>query len=386
MRLRTLTSRIFVESIAQRYWPAWLVGTALILMQSGCQSAPPKPRSITAVGQMQHRRSVHTATLLPNGRVLMVGGKDDNGPQAMAELYDPDSGKFRMAGALSVARFHHTATLLADGRVLIAGGATAGGENMSPTTAAAELYDPATGTFQRTGDLTQSRSGHTATLLPQGKVLIVGGSTNGGSTSTLLTLDSVEIYDVASGKFTRISPLTDAREGHTATLLQNGQVLIAGGMKIGGGSPKEALLFDPRSNKFKTAAAMTSERAYHSTTLLQDGRVLLIGGVDNWSSLLPSAEFYNPANNTFTAFKDLIPARKKHTATLLQNGTVFVYGFTEGAQLFVPEKGSFETLDATLDYYTTVGHTATLLNNGQVLIAGGDNMVVVFSEAGVYTP
>ena len=178
-------------------------------------------------------RVLHTSTLLQNGKVLIVGGvlTSASDPVATAEVYDPATGTFTMTGAMATAREQHTATLLADGRVLIVGGTTSAPASLSSAwlatgtlnlqgTATAEIYDPSTGSFSATGSMAAARTFHTATLLPNGTVLVAGG---GDENST------AETYDPATGSFSITGGMEIGRSGHTATLLPNGSVLVAGG-------------------------------------------------------------------------------------------------------------------------------------------------------------
>ncbi|MGD0248584.1 MAG: kelch repeat-containing protein, partial [Candidatus Limnocylindrales bacterium] len=141
---------------------------------------------------------------------------------ASAELYDPKTGTFSLTGSMTTVRYAHTATMLSDGRVLIAGGYVGGGVNLK-SLASAELYDPKTGTFSLTGSMTTARVGHTATMLSDGRVLIAGGFD--GSK----VLASAELYDPKTGTFSPTGSMTDGRDSHTATMLSDGRVLIAGG-------------------------------------------------------------------------------------------------------------------------------------------------------------
>jgi hypothetical protein len=197
---------------------------------------------------------------------------------ALAQL----PGTFTQAGRMAVARYQHTATLLNDGRVLIAGGDSSYGALGPNTEASAELYDPATGTFSPTGSMTTARDGHTATLLPNGKVLIAGGGPRLGGVG--YSVASAEIYDPATGSFTATGAMIVERTAHTATLLNNGRVLIAGGLRRVVGStlseysyPRGAELYDPETGTFSATGDMSSGWA-DTATLLPNGKVLVAGG------------------------------------------------------------------------------------------------------------
>ena len=188
--------------------------------------------SWVTTGRMSTERAYHTATLLPSGKVLVVGGFNGSGAVSSAELYDPASGSWSNTGNLSTAREQHTATLLPSGQVLVVGGDSccpvlfesraAGWGGGSNSLSSAELYDPASGTWTATGSLVTARFRHTATLLPSGQVLVAGGADRD-------SLSSAELYDPASGNWTATGSLVTARTQHTATLLSSGQVLVAGG-------------------------------------------------------------------------------------------------------------------------------------------------------------
>ena len=174
---------------------------------------------------MSTGRSFHTATLLGNGKVLITGGSGNGTNSAAAELYDPVSKTFAPAGNMTVARAGHTATLLNNGKVLLTGeAATFGGDS----TTTAELYDPNMGNFTATNPMTSARSVHTATLLNNGQVLIAGGSGFffGGGVSD--SLSSAELFNPTTGSFTATADMTAFRESHTATLLGNGRLLLLG--------------------------------------------------------------------------------------------------------------------------------------------------------------
>jgi N-acetylneuraminic acid mutarotase len=266
---------------------------------------------------MNEPRDGHTATLLPNGQVLIVGGWNQNGRSSTAELYDPQTGTFEYTGSLIAPRQGMTATLLKDGRVLIAGGDSA--RRASQLTA--EIYDSAKKTFSSAGILNQGRMAHTATLLSDGRVLLVGGAS--GNQEVLAT---AEIYHPATGQFTLTDQAHLVRYKHTAVLLQDGNVLILGG-----------------SNE------------------------------KDWTGQYDSAEIYNVQMGTFAEISDMNQERFKlaDAAVLLANGNVLIAGgdrqieiFDSQSQTFIPD-GALDD-----DYYYSV---LTPLQNGQVLITGGYN-------------
>jgi hypothetical protein len=258
-----------------------------------------------------------TATLLQNGKVLVVGGG--------AELYDPATGAWSLTGNLNVPRFPQTATLLKNGKVLVTGGQD--DISRSPTDTA-ELYDPNTGAWSVTGRLNTARAGHTATLLQNGKVLVAGG-TNDGDFSVTFT----ELYDPTTGTWSITGSLNAARGGHTATLLPNGDVLVAGACNDGiyCGNNSSAELYNPITGTWSITGALNTPRFFHTATLLPNGQVLIAGGLyENFFSgteaFLDSAEIYDAAHGNWNTTANLNAPRLFHTATLLQNGKVLVVG------------------------------------------------------------
>ncbi len=336
-------------------------------------------------GTVTDPRENHTATLLNNGMVLIVGGADATGTTATAELYNPATGTFTATGSLNTARVYHTATLLNNGMVLIAGGYNyaAGGD-----LASAELYDPVAGTFTvATGSLTTAREYHTATLLGNGLVLIAGGYSD-----SVGFVPTAELYNPATGMFTvATGTLNTPRYAHSATLLNNGTVLIAAG-ESAIGFEASAELYVPTAETFSPTGSLSMARDGHTATLLNNGTVLIAGGQNPTNAALADAELYNPTAGTFAPTTgDLNNARYYHTATLLNNGTVLIAGGTNGlsiavAELYDPIAGTF-TNTASLNTARSE-HTATLLSNGTVLIAGGYTYPtdILASAAELYEP
>jgi hypothetical protein len=339
-------------------------------------------------------RNCHTATLLQNGMVLIAGGRDGNNPLSSAELFDPATGNFTATGSLVTSRCAHSATLLQNGKVLIAGGYNFGNNNSLPTLSSAEIYDPAAGTFSATGSLATSRTSHSATLLASGKVLVAGGaSTADGYTYT--TIGSAELYDPVAGTFSATGSLNTARVA-PATLLSNGQVLVAGGSSIGTGSPiGSAEIYDPTAGTFALTGSLVTARFANSSTLLPNGNVLIAGGQDANNNVL-TAEIYDPSAGTFSDTGSLNLGRTGQTATLLTSGQVLLVGggatsvaqqLLNSSELYDPASGVF-ILNASTNS-TRFYLSATLLNNGRVLITGQETSAITVTPpdpAELYEP
>jgi galactose oxidase-like protein/Kelch motif protein len=244
----------------------------------------PATGKFTTISKMTTRRARPSATLLENGNVLVAGGDDHDGRDgaiASAEIFNADTLRFQPTGSLHRPRQGQTATLLNDGRVLMAGG-TGGG-----LIARAELYDPKTGTFSETGSLITPRHKHTAGLLPDGRVLIAGGSDERDWNGNL---NSAEIYDPPSGKFSAAAFLNDSRFKlpDEAVQLSSGKLLVAGGSK-------QAEIFDPATGKFLVVAGEMSDKwHFMSETKLRDGSVLLAGGYPNSDQCTAQTWIYRP--------------------------------------------------------------------------------------------
>lgn len=335
--------------------------------------------ALVPTGDMTVRRSAHTATLLPNGKVLMIGGMSQEGDiLASAELYDAATESFASTGDMITARVSHAAVLLNDGRVLVVGGFVGRNE-----TASAEIYDPAAEAFTATGSLNIPRGGFTATRLNDGRVLIVGGADDD-------VLASAEIYDPTTGEFTEIAQMNEAREAHTATLLPDGRVLIVGGLQDGA-VLASAEIFDPANGEFSTVVSLNTPRHKHAAVLLQDGTVMIFGGADenDWEGRLSSVEIYEADTNIFTTASHQmnIPRFKLDTAVaLLENGQVIVAGGSTQVEIFEPLLEAFLPVENLLDADRFFS-TATLLEDGRVLIAGGyDYNIQATTSAWIYAP
>jgi hypothetical protein len=320
-------------------------------------------------GSLQTARVEHTATLLQNGKVLIVGGQDSlNRVLASAELYDPTTGNFTPTGSLSTARLGHTATLLQNGKVLIAGGLYfTGAGPVDPTNA--ELYDPAAGTFSFAGTMTQGLSSATATLLPDGRVFLFDGS------------NPSQLYDPTAQTFTTSASPLSSLSGITSTLLTDGTVLAAGGAPT-------AELYQPASGTFVATGNLNTERSFQTATRLNSGKVLIAGG-SGITTILNETELYDPSAKTFATSANMSIARDGHSSTLLNNGSVLIVGgqtpinYTGTAELYNPSNAIL--LGAGSLTFARASHTATLLANGAVLIVGGtDQQGRVLADSELY--
>jgi len=303
---------------------------------------------------MKQARTDHTATALPGGKILVVGGNDALGRSLLsAEVYDPASSTFSpTASKMTTARAEHSATLIsgcncpADGQVLIAGGTLF---SQGPTIRNAELYDPATGKFTATGAMKATRAMHTATLLTSGplagNVLIVGGISDESASNTA----SAELYDPTTGQFTSTGAMSMPREGHSATWLDPSVVTGALGGKVliaGGGEPRApsntAEVYNPQTGTFTPAGTMSTPRMLQAAMLLSNGQVLVAGGQSSETEFLTSAELFNPATASFSPTGKMINVQTAASATTLDNGLVLIAGGRSNpADLYDPAAGTF---------------------------------------------
>ena len=343
-------------------------------------------------GRLGTARHGHTATLLPDGEVLVAGG-GSGGFLASAEIYDPVSRTWRPTGSLKAERYVHTATLLKSGKVLVVGGFNSNGG--LPT---AELYNPSTGDWSLTGSPATPRSSHTATLLPDGKVLVTGGfgATNGPDhTSTS------ELYDPETGTWSATGPLSDARYGHTATLLWDGRVVVAGGFNSQKGYLNTTEVYDPATGAWSSSGPLSAHRFYHTATALPNGKVLLVGGHIPYGSTLASAELYDPTSGTWSGVKSLAASRGDHTATLLMNGAVLVAGGLGGqngegpplasAEFYVPPAGDVGSA-ANISTRGLVPDSSSVMIAGFIIQGGAQKKVIIrgigpsLSKSGITSP
>src|SRR5438552_4332429 len=304
-------------------------------------------------------RTGHAATALADGRVLITGGRDGAGTiVAIAEIFDPATETSTAVGALVTARVSHTATLLPNGRVLVAGGTSATGPLSS-----AEIFDPANpGAALRVLSATMgaARAGHTATLLKDGTVLIAGGDVAG----------TAEIFDPTTETFSStLLTMAAPRIGHTATLFSNDSVLLAGG------NTDSMELFTPADQKFTLdSQVMSAVHTGQEAISLSDTRLFFFGG-----DALNTIEEFNPSADTLTV--DGTMDAPASSTTLLANGKILVLR-PDLAGLYEPDAVAPNPAFTAFDE-TSVPGTSILLRNGQTATElPGDKTILVAGGAG----
>jgi WD40 repeat protein len=321
--------------------------------------------AITASGQ-------YTAPNTTNGSFHVVATSAQDPTKSGTANESIVASGFRPTGDMNAGRTAHTATLLPSGKVLIAGGDACFFFSFyyygNCLLDSAEVYDAGAGTFATTGKMSVTRDFHTATLLNNGKVLITGGHDA-----------SAELYDPTSGTFAPTGSMSVGRSSHTATLLASGKVLIVGG-QAASGALATAELYDPNNGTFAaTTGTMAAGRASHTATLLANGQVLIAGGSNSAGAALATTELYDPATGGFTAGTSMMSPRTFHTATRLSNGNVLVTGGIAKAN--GPSLSSAEVYDAVAGSFSATGpmmsardsHFAIVLANGAALVAGGSS-------------
>lgn len=334
--------------------------------------------SFTPVGNLPSPQRNAASALLTSGRLLIVGGIDAGSRLTSLVAFDPTSNTFSNIGNVDAS--YDSATVLPDGMVLLAGrgNLVSMGSNNSILTST-QLFDPSDNSLVSAAPMLEGVNSAAAVRLSDGRVLFVGGRivNNPGDAPTA----DAEIYDPVSGAFSFTGSMATPRYSHTATLLENGDILVAGGSSsaITGAPLASAELYNPATGAFSPAGNMSTAHANHSATLLMDGKVLIAGGSSQISdakdSVTAVAELYDPSTNTFTATGPLQTPREFHGATRLQNGDVLFAGGDDGSnvlnstELYGSENGSFTVADPMST--PREGFTAALLASGNVLVAGG---------------
>ncbi|NOJ91413.1 hypothetical protein HMI51_00395 [Corallococcus coralloides] len=369
----------------------------------------------TVLGSLQKVRHGHQAVLLPSGKVAVWGGwKPDYYPEDQAELYDPVTGTSSAAGTVPVRG--SDGVVLRSGAVLLTGGTSSSGTVVAPA-----LWNPVTGTLSPAGTLASPRTSHRALLLPDDRVLVVGGYS---ATAYAILAEGTELYDPATntwsaagrlgtrrsifaavtlasgqplviggasaarvldsaellplGAWRTVQPLTTARYSHTATRLDSGKVLVAGGIRDASSALATAEEYDPVADTWSLTPAMPVARYSHTAVALDGERVMVTGGLASTDVALASSLIYDATAGTWAGTRAMAVPRLLHTATRLPDGKVLVVGGHDGNNVFA----SAELYDPATDFWTSAGmlanarfgHTATLLANGKVLVVGGQDV------------
>jgi hypothetical protein len=348
-----------------------LATLAIVLMAiGGSMRAHAQTDTWVTTGALAEGRLHAASASLPDGRALIVGGSNESGFVASAEIYDPATGAWSSAGSLTTPREWLKAVTLLDGRVLVTGGEDGGW----PIFDTVELYDPTTNTWSLAAPMQQARTAHTITLLSDGRVLVTGGY--GG-----------EIYDPNSDSWSLTPDMAHYKFEHTATLLPNGKVLVVG-------YNVQPELYDPSTNTWSPAGTtLGPARAYHTATLLANGQVLVAGGVDSSLGLVALAEVYDPASNAWSPAGYLNNPRLDQGAARLPDGRVIVLGGTDlsgpypldSTEVYDPNANAWSIGPSMPDGRKKA--EVVSLRDGQVLVAGGEDVTHVRpTTAFLYTP
>ena len=332
----------------------YLIPMVLVII-AGCGGGEDDTTMVTGLSQ---GRWGHTAMLLEDGRVLVVGGQ---GTPTLkfntAEIFDPNADSWSSAGSMVEKRgTGHTATMLADGRVLVTGETDDG---------SAEIYDPSTGQWSAAGVMLESRVLHTTTLLADGRVLVAGG---GSPPRAVREYNSAEIYDPSTGQWSPTGDMQNKHSADSAILLQDGRVLVVGEYL--------AEVYDPSAGTWSPAGKPLRERTRgYPLTMLEDGRILITGGEiqqGGWTGLtvpVANVDIYDPSDGSWSAASPMEKGHKLHTATRLPDGRVLVVGSRQ-MDLYDPATNTWfiagELIQMRGEFYT-----ATQLNDGRILVVGG---------------
>ncbi|WP_232287476.1 Kelch repeat-containing protein [Anaeromyxobacter dehalogenans] len=332
-------------------------------------------------------RAQHVAVGLGDGRVLLATGSANISTFSWtAELYDATTGTSAATGELRLGLAAAAALRLADGRVLVAGGQS----NFRDREDLAAVWDPADGLWTEPGALAQARAGHALSLLEDGRVLVTGGAWLGRAPGSVVTEELLD-PDAAASRAPAGSAMIQPRAFHTATILRDGRVLVAGGLNsFSGGDAVEAELFDPVTESFALTGSLAHPRGGHAAVRLGDGRVLVVGGLDAGWTYVAEAELWDPDTGAFTPAGALATPRADHTATLLADGRVLVAGGTDvdgkrldTVELWDPATRAFTPGPVRLGARRAL-HSATALPDGRVLVVGGEDSAAALRQAEVY--
>ena len=344
---------------------------------------------------MSLARGNHTVVLLQDGRMLIAGGDDGGGRldaiTDTAELYDPATGRWEPAGVMGRQRTQHAAVVLNDGRALLVGGAGVAQakideQQLDQPLVETDVFDPTTDSWSLVGEISTPRDAVAATLLSNGSVLIAGGDDGSGTDESLLA--SSEVFDPATGQWSSTGDMSQPRQGHSLVLLDNGTALVAGG-DAGDDPFKSAEIYDPSTGAWTSAGDMADARERFAAVLLENGGVLVAGGGGE-AGRLASAEVYDPASGSWSSTGELMTERLKPAAVRLQDGRVLAVGglgagqFLSSVEVYDPAEGTWS--DAGSLEIGRGFHTATLADDGKVVVTGGFGFSGPLDSTEIYDP
>ncbi len=342
-----------------------------------------EPDEFTKGPDMKSRRERFTTVLLSDGRLLSVGGRavglqaQSGNYNETAELFDPTATAWAFTGDMNEQRRSPGLFALLDGRAMVAGGLSGQREPLAST----EIWEPTTGMWTFGPEMARPHDLMGTAVLHDGRFIMIGG-TSKNEDGLLISLNAeTEAYDPATGAWSKLAPMLDLRASHTATVLSDGRVLVVGGGKTDGPYLKSTEIYDPATDVWILAAPLTKGRAFHTATLLNDGRVLVVGG----KGKIKQAEVYDPESDTWTLAGETADARSEHAATLLSDGTVLVTGGTgylSTSELFDPATNTWTAGEelGTGRYK----HGAFRLDDGRTLIMGGTSKDGMLATTEIY--
>lgn len=354
--------------------PIKLVVGLVTSILCSCDNTVTPPAGIgkwTTTYPMATARAGHSATVLPSGEVLVVGGFDASWADlASAEIYDPAAATWRAAQPMPGPRRGHSAVLLPSG-VLVVGGGHHDGTGWVPD-ASAVLYDPALDKWAKVGSMATARWWPTAVRLPSGQVLAAGGEPGADGAGT----ETADLYDPVARRWTKTGSMSMARCLHAAALLPSGKVLVAGGLPAEAGSSTEtAELYDPSTAKWSKASPMPWSAALHTATVLPSGEVLVAGGAlmsPGTHRSLKGASVLG-TDGTWSPTASMSRAHSEHVAVLLHSGEVLVIAGEDpgaGVEIYDPATKTWQdAVPTSVDH--GVGAAAVVLADGKVLLTGG---------------
>ncbi|HZO05957.1 MAG TPA: kelch repeat-containing protein [Solirubrobacterales bacterium] len=355
----------------KRSLSAALLGLAIMLLAPVAAQA-----AYSNVAPMEVERVRHTATVLPNGKVLVVGGQGvGNQALASAEIFDPATRTWTPTEPMPEPRVNATATLIPGGRVMLVGGTNNGVDS-----AGVGIYDPATGEWGDGPPLPEARSDHTAIRLSGGRILVAGGSAGTAAQ------DEAWVLNLKTGNWTATAnTLSVPHRWAESALLPDGRVLVYGGSQGGFEATASADIYDPATNSFTPTGEMAVSRNGAATTTLSDGRILVAGGNGGqWNTPRDSAEIFDPEIEVWLPTAAPLMERTEASAITLQGGKVLLSEWEDSGEIFDPATETWSSAGTTVG--ARIGMANVLLPDGRVLLTGGCDCEDPFATAELYTP